>query len=478
MVKVASPAGITAPGATTPVAAPTATPKVTPSSGIDGAATPPAGHYGGAPAHANHGAQKSWVSLLPAVPEGGPKNIKHTRAGTWTPIDPATLVTLDVANPPAVCRFAQGQKVEATIKGSKVTGRYVGFDYQGRPVIEAAGGTKRIAGSFDDVSAVGPQQPVQSPLAGLDPTAVVRAPETLETAMQAALDLKVTGSHTAREYVDALHAEGYHVYVVGGAIRDALHTLAEDPAVDSAVILDKLKDIDVVTTAPPPEIRRIAAKVAPEYAGGAVYSPPIVDQFGAVLVGGPKAGLSNPEGIDIVSIKSTGDSMEQVSHPDTTGKAFPNVFGRSLAEDTQSRDFACNSLFYDPLNKAIVDPTGDGIADAQNKFLRVSRKNLDKDDSVGLRYLKFRLRGYTTDKKNLGIVRSQVNRVLFGPTWKATMALSRIGPKTPKDMAAIDDWFARLRGVMKADGVGKAHDVRVKKIRPKVTKRLAKGIKG
>jgi hypothetical protein len=49
----------------------------------------------------------------------------------------------------------------------------------------------------------------------------------------------------------------------------------------------------------------------------------------------------------------------------------PPSIGTDLARENICRDFACNSLWYDPINHTIIDATGYGIKDAIAKIIRI-----------------------------------------------------------------------------------------------------------
>jgi len=375
---------------------------------------------------------------------------------------------------PTTDRLSSGTQITATIGDESIEGTYQGFDLKGRPVIVDGNGDRRV-GSWDAIQG---DAPTIDPLANLSPVALAKPPAKLAEALEAALELEVCGAHTAREYVDAFHAEGYAVYVVGGAIRDAIRRLQEEPDASIESIVAEMKDIDIVTTAPPPVSRRIAAEVAPEYDEGAVWSPPIVDQYGAVLVGGAKAGLPNPEGLDIVSIRTHGNFEPAEKNRDTGETFVPYTFGHDLAADSKGRDFACNAVYYDPFNAAIIDPTGHGIADAQRRHLRVARTEcLDKDDNLSLRFWKFRMRGYTTDETNMKIVRSHANRVIWGPRWQTINNLARIAPKDAREPEGVKAFIENLGKVMAEDGMTKLFTKRVAPMTNDVTKRIQKRFK-
>ncbi len=75
------------------------------------------------------------------------------------------------------------------------------------------------------------------------------------------------------------------------------------------------------------------------------------------------------------------------------------------------RDFTANTLSYDVYNDVIVDPTGQGIADAQAKVLRLapsSEAEARKNKSLPLRFWKFRARGWRTEAKTLALMKDML----------------------------------------------------------------------
>ena len=49
----------------------------------------------------------------------------------------------------------------------------------------------------------------------------------------------------------------------------------------------------------------------------------------------------------------------------------PVSIGYGLHMEAIYRDFTFNALSYDPFNRVVIDPTGRGVEDAINKFLRI-----------------------------------------------------------------------------------------------------------
>ncbi len=394
----------------------------------------------------------------------------------WQTIAPNTLVGPAVpAEGVSITESIQrGQPVKATIKGKEVAGSLGGYDYRGRPVINTDEG-RRIA-DWKKLEVVGAQQEVALPSAKLSKNSIIKPPKKLGEALNASFDTEVCGKHTAREYINALHDAGYFVYLCGGAIRDAIHEFHTKPDATTEELIETLKDIDIVTSAPPPVVREIAQKIAPEYKDGAVWSPPIVDQFGSVLIGGPKAGLPNPEGLDVTSIRSEGAHTTQIPHSDTGEKVFPYTFDHEIEDDTKTRDFACNSLYYDPLNKVLLDPTGKGIEHSQNRQLRVAdRDNLSQDDSAALRFWKFRLRGFTATEKDTKDIRYSANKRLWAqPRWQLVLNITRVVPKDAKTREDVENFFNQLKGVMIEDGCTRLFYKRVLPMLDQVAKKVEK----
>ena len=114
----------------------------------------------------------------------------------------------------------------------------------------------------------------------------------------------------ALEIIRRLRNSGYESYIVGGAVRDVM--LGRSP-----------KDIDIVTSAKPQEVRKLFFK-----------SRIIGNRFKLVHV-------------------YNGNALYEVA----TFRAESlnsNEFG-TLAEDVMRRDFTMNALYYNPLNEELID---------------------------------------------------------------------------------------------------------------------------
>lgn len=78
------------------------------------------------------------------------------------------------------------------------------------------------------------------------------------------------------------------------------------------------------------------------------------------------------------------------------------------------RDFTCNSLYYDPIDDKILDPSGKGINDIKNKIIRFNGKANDRIKEDYLRifrcYRQAAVFGFDIDKSALKACRTHFNK--------------------------------------------------------------------
>ena len=159
----------------------------------------------------------------------------------------------------------------------------------------------------------------------------------------------------------AFKKSGKKLYVVGGAVRDAI--LGDNP-----------KDFDLATDAKPDEVLKIAKD-------NKFSTAEVGKSFGVVIVNGNEIATFRK---DI----GKGRRPSSVDYTDIEG-------------DVRRRDLTVNALFYDLDKKEIVDLVG-GIADLKKKKIRTVGKAEDRfeeDPLRKLRALRFQARlGGTFDK--------------------------------------------------------------------------------
>ena len=136
---------------------------------------------------------------------------------------------------------------------------------------------------------------------------------------------------SATKIVRRLHEAGFSAYWVGGCVRDYL--LGRQPG-----------DYDIVTSALPDEIEKIFER-----------SIPVGRKFGVIIV------LEDNHQFQVATFRAEADYLDG-RHP-----AYV-VFGDAVA-DARRRDFTVNGLFYDPVQRKLLDWVG-GEADLRAKIIR------------------------------------------------------------------------------------------------------------
>lgn len=89
-----------------------------------------------------------------------------------------------------------------------------------------------------------------------------------------------------------------------------------------------------------------------------------------------------------------------------------------LLIDQRLRDFACNAVYYDPMNEVFIDPSGRGITDAKAKALNiisdhVLERPIFRKANIPLRFFKFLLRGYEPSHDCIVLLQTQYREYMF-----------------------------------------------------------------
>ena len=155
---------------------------------------------------------------------------------------------------------------------------------------------------------------------------------------------------------DVFSSSGYHLYLVGGSVRDYLLGLP-------------LEDMDAVTDATPDEV--------------VAFLNPVDTTF--KRMGSLK--YKSPEGVkfDITTMRKE-EGYSDMRHPNTV------LFVKDLKEDYLRRDFTINALYMDKDLK--VYDYCDGVNNLNNRILRVvgnADKRLKEDPLRILRAIRFHL---------------------------------------------------------------------------------------
>lgn len=137
--------------------------------------------------------------------------------------------------------------------------------------------------------------------------------------------------------IETLRDAGHEAYIVGGGVRDLL--------------LDaRPKDFDVATSAHPEAVRKLFRR-----------SRLIGRRFPIVHV------LFGREFIEVTTFRAQSGAARQVHE---SGRILRDSSFGSLAEDAVRRDFTVNALYYDPLDRKVLDFTN-GLADVRARRLRL-----------------------------------------------------------------------------------------------------------
>ncbi|MHC5199475.1 MAG: CCA tRNA nucleotidyltransferase, partial [Planctomycetota bacterium] len=150
----------------------------------------------------------------------------------------------------------------------------------------------------------------------------------------------------AYKVVRRLRKEGYTALFAGGCVRDRL---LNRPA----------KDYDVVTDAVPEQVTACFRRTLQ-----------IGAQFGVVMV------LADGQQVEVATFRTEGGYQD--------GRHPTHVEFASATEDASRRDFTVNGMFYDPIEKTVLDFVN-GQQDLDKQILRTIG---DPDERFGEDYLR------------------------------------------------------------------------------------------
>ena len=151
---------------------------------------------------------------------------------------------------------------------------------------------------------------------------------------------------------DVFKKNGYKLYVVGGAVRDAI--LGKQP-----------KDFDLATDAIPDKVEEILAEAG-------FRTLPTGKAFGVINV------FTDDDEYEIATFRE-----------DQTKGRKPEVkLGATIESDAARRDLRINALYYDIDSNEIIDLVG-GIADIKNNTIQMVGNPQERFEEDPLRILRF-----------------------------------------------------------------------------------------
>lgn len=257
-----------------------------------------------------------------------------------------------------------------------VRGTLIGHTLNGRPVVRTGFGNSLILPSFDSLRFEDPENRRSPNWRYLPSQAQVKRPYSNELSeFQRILSQRTPPGPQYIELIEEIHKRGYEIFLVGGTVRDVVNGVPTN-------------DVDLVTSIP-------LARALPLLTSMYRREPSVSHENGFVRLGGAPG---------------TGDAfidLKMFCHHDP---GTPNaIFGADFLLDLKHRDFACNSIYYDPINKALIDPSGIGLSDAEAKTLCVVC-DLTRPPfylaQILIRFFKFMTRGFQPSPDTAELIRN------------------------------------------------------------------------
>jgi hypothetical protein len=356
----------------------------------------------------------------------------------FSPVDPSSLLL-----PP--CPIPRpGESVAWYTSGRPVRGTLTGFDGAGRPLIINQFLQPGRLDSFDEVRPEDPFNRLPPNWNALpSQSKVVKPDELILVRFRSLLRQPMPPGPSAHALALEIWNRGFEIYLVGGTVRDVIAG-------------QESKDIDFVTTMPLPRVQALVSKI---YG----YKPTARESRGFIRIGGTPA-----SGDPFIDLKVFSDCL-----PGTEGAAF----GSSFERDVAFRDFACNAVYFDPINEVLIDPTGNGISDSISKTLTLvcSSSDILQHGQIFIRFFKFRDRGYSANQETIERINGTYAAGMHGMhrAVKVQYIRAQILNKCQKEgdgMQAIE----RIRALMYAHGAGPVWEDLIAPLAPQLLKRDAK----
>lgn len=159
----------------------------------------------------------------------------------------------------------------------------------------------------------------------------------------------MTNREAAIKIIKRLHSKGYEALLAGGCVRDML-------------LGRRAKDYDVATDARPKDVIKLFKRTLKVGA-----------KFGVVII------LIEDKQIEVATFRTETDYVDG-RHPSAVKFA-------TAAEDATRRDFTINGMFYNPLNREVIDYVG-GQVDLKKQRIRTIGKAQERFGEDYLRMLR------------------------------------------------------------------------------------------
>lgn len=307
------------------------------------------------------------------------------------------------------------------------SGILVGHGPGGKPIVQNRNGFTYSLDSYDQLRIKSPSSRLGPNWLRLDArTHIVRPYVAERDEFTRILTQHIPPGPTYLELIQEIWQRGFEVFLVGGTVRDVISGIHTN-------------DVDVVTSMP-------LSRALPLLTSMYRHEPTVSEKNGFVRLGGTPA-----SGDPFIDLKSF-----IYSDPGT-----PNaVFGSDFAYDLHHRDFACNAIYYDPINEVLVDPCGEGILGAEKRVLDLVCDHTIRPPynraQVVVRFFKFRMRGYYPTESTASSIRDNFMPALASMSHASMMSYvgAQIWNKIPAP--ARQKEITRLEEVMLEFGAEEA----------------------
>lgn len=270
---------------------------------------------------------------------------------------------LKIPNPPIP---RPGEEVFWYAESVPFQGKMVGYNINEQPLVTTKFGSQTNVESFYHLRLNNPFNRIDPNWHRLPPEGkIIKAQPEQIAFFNSILSQRIPPGPKYIDLVSEIYNRGFEVFLVGGTVRDIIFG-------------DKSHDVDLVTTMP---VKYAEPLINSMY--GKNYS--INGKTGYVRIGGKPS-----SGDPFIDLKNF-----PIFSPGSTNA----IFGSDFNVDLCHRDFACNSIYYDPINMVYVDPSGRGVDDAKSKTLFIV-KDLSYPSpyyhcaTILVRFVKFVNRGY------------------------------------------------------------------------------------
>jgi hypothetical protein len=257
-----------------------------------------------------------------------------------------------------------GDAVVWYIDARRVAGQYLGHAAESKPVVSTPFGNQSKLPSFDCLRIRDPITRIGPNWQYLQGDCLIKPFDYEEDRFSELLKQRIPPGPTYLELIEEIWHRGYEVYIVGGTVRDV-------------VAGDQSNDVDIVTTMPISKFELLLQSMFKKLIS-------VHEVRGFARLGGK--GYEGDPFIDLKLFCHGGTGT-----PDA-------LFGSDFTLDISLRDFACNSVYYDPINKALIDPSSRGLNDAVSRTLSLvcdpQARSPEELGQVAIRYFKFCMRGY------------------------------------------------------------------------------------